>query len=77
MEGFVAKVKWQLGEVSWFNDGSGEGVIRTDSGRDFYVHYSAIESAKKRKSLKPNQKVKVEVLDDEYARHVTKVSLDL
>jgi len=73
----MAKEKWQMGEVSWFNDGSGEGVIRTEHGRDFYVHYSAIESEKKRKSLKPNQKVKVQVLDDEFARHVTKVSIDI
>lgn len=70
-------VKWQLGKVSWFNDGSGEGVIRTESGRDFYVHYSVIQSDKKRRSLRPKQKVKVQVLDDEFARHVTKVSLDI
>ena len=69
--------KWQMAEVSWFNDGSGEGVIRTTVGRDFYVHYSAIESLKGRKSLKTKQKVKVQVLDDEFARHVTKVSLDI
>lgn len=70
-------VKWQLGTVSWFNDGSREGVIRTEAGRDFYVHYSAIQSNRKRQTLKPNQKVKVQVLDDEFARHVTKVSLDI
>lgn len=73
----MAKINWQLGEVSWFNDGSGEGVIRTNAGRDFYVHYSAIQSKEERKSLKPNQKVKVVVLDDEFARHVVKVSTDI
>lgn len=70
-------VKWKLGKVSWFNDGSGEGVIRTESGRDFYVHCSAIQSNQKRRSLKPKQKVKIQVLDDGFARHVTKVSLDI
>jgi cold shock CspA family protein len=73
----VKTPEWQMAEVSWFNDGSGEGVVRTDAGRDFYVHYSAIDSPKKRKSLEPNQKVKVQVLDDEFVRHVTKVSLAL
>ena len=66
-----------MAEVSWFNDGSGEGVIRTEAGRDFYVHYSAILSDKKRKTLKPNQKVRVQVLDDEFDRYVTEVSLEL
>ncbi len=68
--------KWQLGEVSWFNDGSGEGVIRAENGKNYYVHYSAIESKQKRKSLKQNQKVKIQVLDDEFARHVTKVTAE-
>lgn len=66
-----------MASVSWFNDGSGEGVIRTNKGRDFYVHYTAIESIGKRKTLKEGQQVKVQVLDDEFARHVTKVSLDV
>lgn len=73
----MAKVKWQMGEVSWFNDGSGEGVVRGENGKNYYVHYSAIQSDDKRKTLKPNQKVKVEVLDDEFARHVTKLSVEL
>ncbi|MBT4791858.1 MAG: cold shock domain-containing protein [Halobacteriovoraceae bacterium] len=70
-------MKWKMGEVSWFNDGSGEGVIRAENGKNYYVHYSAIDSNKKRKTLKQNQKVKVQVLDDEFARHVTKLSMEL
>jgi cold shock protein len=70
-------IDWQFAEVSWFNDGSGEGVVRGENGKNYFVHYSAIQSDKKRKTLKPNQKVKVQVLDDEFARHVTKLSLDV
>jgi CspA family cold shock protein len=70
-------VKWLLGTVSWFNDGSGEGVIRCENGKNYYVHYSAIRSKQKRKTLKQNQKVKLQVLDDEFARHVTKLTLDV
>lgn len=73
----MAEVKWQLGEVSWFNDGSGEGVVRGENGKNYFVHYSAIQSNEKRKTLKPNQKVKVQVLDDDFARHVTKLEMDL
>ncbi|MBK7844122.1 MAG: cold shock domain-containing protein [Bdellovibrionales bacterium] len=73
----MAKVKWQMGEVSWFNDGSGEGVVRGENGKNYYVHYSAIQSDDKRKTLKPSQKVKVQVLDDEFARHVTKLEVEL
>ena len=70
-------IDWQLGKVSWFNDGSGEGVIRGENGKNYYVHYSAIESDKKRKTLKPNQKVKIQVLDDDFARHVKKLTVEL
>ena len=74
--------KWHDATVSWFNDGSGEGVVRTLEGRDFYCHYSAIEgnnkitdNYKERKALKPKQKVKIQVLDDKFSRHVTKLKI--
>ena len=68
--------KWQLGTVSWFNDGAGEGIVRGENGKNYFVHYSAIESKKKRKTLKPNQPVKIQVLDDEFARHVTRLTVE-
>ena len=70
-------IKWQIGTVSWFNDGSREGVIRGKNGKNYFVHYSTIKTSQKRKTLKPNQKVKIQVLDDEFARYVTKLTLDI
>jgi len=72
----MSKIKWQLGKVSWFNDGSGEGVVRGENGKNYYVHYSAIQSNKKRKTLTANQEVEIQVLDDDFARHVTKLKAE-
>ena len=51
MEEVMAAPKWQLGTVRWFDDLKGEGVIRDENGNSFFVHYSAIETDKKRKTL--------------------------
>ena len=64
--------KWYNATVSWFNDGSGEGVVRTDCKRDYYIHWSAILCTDKWRTIMPGQRVKIQVLDDEFARHTTK-----
>jgi len=63
------------GTVSWFNDASGEGVVRGDNGRNYYLHYSAIQSSDTRKTASPGQQLRLEVLDDDYARHITRCFL--
>ncbi|MDO6682711.1 MULTISPECIES: cold-shock protein [Oceanospirillaceae] len=48
------------GTVKWFNDEKGFGFIEQESGKDVFVHYSAINGAG-RKSLQEGQKVTMEV----------------
>lgn len=69
-----------LGFVSWWNEGSGEGVVRPlvtlgFPSKNYYVHYSAIKGALKgeRVDLEPDALVLFDVLDDNFARHVTKI----
>ncbi len=69
----MSKVKWQMGTVHWFDEKSGEGMIKSENGENFYVHYSAIESEKKYKSLKSKTKVKFQIVDDTTFSQVSKV----
>lgn len=53
--------KWHNGEVSWFDDLAGEGMIRGDNGNLYYVHYSTIESDKTRKTLSAKTPVQFQI----------------
>lgn len=64
---------WLSGKVVWFDYLSGEGMVTTEHGEIFYVHYSAIESNQKRKSLKKGQDVKFKVFVDIHFSQVEKI----
>lgn len=49
------------GTVKWFNDEKGFGFIEQESGKDVFVHFSAINSSGGRKTLVEGQKVTMEV----------------
>ena len=49
------------GTVKWFNDEKGFGFIAQDSGKDVFVHYSAI-NGNVRRSLEEGQAVTMEVV---------------
>jgi CspA family cold shock protein len=69
----MAAPKWQLGTVRWFDELKGEGVIRDENGNSFFVHYSAIETEKKRKNLKQGKEVKFQLLEDSHFTQVDRV----
>ncbi len=69
----MAQVKWQMGTVRWFDDLKGEGVIRDENGNSHFVHYSAIETDKKHKTLKKGKEVKFQLLEDSHFTQVDKV----
>lgn len=68
-----SQLKWQLGTVHWFDEKSGEGMIRSENGESYYVHYSAIDSEKKWRSLKDKEKVKFQLVDDVTFSQVSRV----
>jgi len=46
------------GSVLWFNDTKGFGFIKGESGAEYFVHYSEIQSDERRKKLIAGQQVK-------------------
>ncbi len=48
------------GTVKWFNDEKGFGFIEQESGKDVFVHYSAI-NGNGRRTLQEGQQVTMEV----------------
>ena len=64
---------WMNGIVHWFDDTSGEGIIKDTEGQSFFVHYSAIESKNSWKSLKDKQKVQFKIVKDYTFAQVSRV----
>lgn len=60
------------GVVKWFNETKGFGFIVHDSGRDVFVHYSAIE-IEGFKTLKAGEEVTFEVFESSKGLHARKV----
>ncbi len=51
-----------IGKVKWFNDSKGYGFIEQDSGKDVFVHFSAI-NMDGYKTLKEGQQVEFEITE--------------
>lgn len=65
---------WKAGEVQWFDDNSGEGmIIDKEDGTSYYVHYSAIQSNTKFKKLEKGREVKFRLYENLYMKQVDEV----
>ncbi len=60
------------GVVKWFNDAKGFGFIEHPSGKDVFVHYSAIE-ADGFKTLKDGEEVVYEIKEGPKGLHAMRV----
>lgn len=59
-----SKITYHLGIVRWFDDHTGRGIITSEDGSEYKVHYSSIDAKSKWKTLKRNSKVKFTIVDD-------------
>jgi len=65
---------WKAGKVQWFNDEDGKGmIVDLEDGRMFYVNYKAIQTKKKWKSLKEDQLVEFELVEDFSSNYIREV----
>ena len=65
---------WKAGEVQWFDENSGEGmIIDKEDGSSYYVHYSAIQSTHKFKKLEKGKEVMFRLYENLYMKQVDKV----
>ena len=60
------------GTVKWFNDQKGYGFITPESGKDVFVHHSAIQG-EGYKSLEEGQEVEFEIEKGPKGEQATKV----
>ena len=60
------------GKIKWFSNQKGYGFITSESGKDVFVHHSAIEG-EGYKSLQEGQEVEFEIEQGPKGEHATKV----
>jgi len=58
------RFKMAKGRVKWFNERKGYGFISQDSGKDVFVHHSAIKDSRFR-TLEEGQAVEFDIVQDQ------------
>ncbi len=64
----------KTGKVKWFNAEKGYGFITDETGKDFFVHFSAINS-EGFKTLEEGQTVSYEVVEKERGPQASDVTV--
>ena len=60
------------GKVKWFNAEKGYGFIKTEEGKDIFVHYSSIKADGYR-TLEENQTVTFDVIESDRGQQASNV----
>ena len=60
-----------IGQVIWFNDSKGYGLIEIEDGNTVFVHYSSIQG-EGFKSLKQGQQVQFDLYEDQDKGYLAK-----
>ena len=68
--------KWRNGTVLWFDELSGEGMIKAEDGNVYSVYETAIESRNSVKTLNEKDKVKFKTIGDSTFTQIFKVKED-
>lgn len=63
------------GKVRWFNNQRGYGFLVSEDGKEFFVHYSDINSTEKFKKLTDGETVVFDVIDTEKGRQAINVTV--
>lgn len=65
--------KWIKGVVRWFDSASGRGVVQSLDGEVYSVHYSAIQTKQRWKTLREKKAVSFQIFPDPDYKMVLKV----
>jgi cold shock protein len=63
------------GKVIWFNGAKGFGFIKPETGSDVFVHYTAIVSGDKYKTLNEGDTVSFEIVDGPKGKQAANVQV--
>ena len=67
------KVNWVMGKVRWFDPIRGEGYLRDEDGKSYFINESILQNPKNSKKLKQNRKVKFQISQDSHFVEVERI----
>jgi len=67
--------KWTSGKVQWFDKTTGEGIVLSEEGTPYYVHWSTIQckeraTAARKRNLKEGDRVKFKLFGTQSTKQI-------